>query len=229
VFFDPIPPPDDPPARRQPKRPAWAGAPSGVLPGGVPLEVLLVDTDLVALALTRFAAYPSGFEVQLITVTSGDDDLDVHPGFGFGRMGRAGARGSDPNDDLRFGVQYADGSKSTEVGPGWGAPGRKPKGPVISQHGGSGGEDEYQQNLWVWPLPPAGPLTFAVEWRTRKIPLTTREVDATLIRAAAKRAQRLLPKGSARGASASAASAFSLDETSRAKRTPGKRAPHGGK
>jgi hypothetical protein len=57
--------------------------------------------------------------------------------------------------------------------------------------GGQGGEREWQQDLWIWPLPPTGPLTFAIEWRTRQIPLTTHEVDADIIREAAERAQAL--------------------------------------
>jgi hypothetical protein len=94
-------------------------------------------------------------------------------------------------DDLRFGVQYADVCKATDVGPPWDDGRRKRKGPVISQGSGQGGEREWQQDLWIWPLPPTGPLTFAIEWRAQQIPLTTHEVDADVIREAAERAQAL--------------------------------------
>jgi hypothetical protein len=69
--------------------------------------------------LTRLAAYPEGFELDLITMASNDrDDLDPHL---FGRPGMRGRRlngeleagGGIPPEMLRFGVEFADGTKPT--------------------------------------------------------------------------------------------------------------------
>ncbi|MFC4072695.1 hypothetical protein [Actinoplanes subglobosus] len=41
---------------------------------------------------------------------------------------------------------------------------------------------------WVWPLPPAGPLTFFVAWLGYRIDESGTEIDATVLHEAAARA-----------------------------------------
>ena len=41
---------------------------------------------------------------------------------------------------------------------------------------------------WVWPLPPAGPLTVYVSWPRYRIGETSAEIDAALLTEAAGRA-----------------------------------------
>ncbi|MGE0794264.1 MAG: hypothetical protein AB7H43_05505 [Acidimicrobiia bacterium] len=45
--------------------------------------------------------------------------------------------------------------------------------------------------LWLWPLPPAGPVTFAFAWPARGIEEATVVVDAQVFRTAALRAEQL--------------------------------------
>jgi hypothetical protein len=45
--------------------------------------------------------------------------------------------------------------------------------------------------MWVWPLPPRGPLALVCEWPEKKIGLTRSEIDADVIVDAAKGAQVL--------------------------------------
>jgi hypothetical protein len=54
---------------------------------------------------------------------------------------------------------------------------------------GRGGRDHetHQFGLWLWPLPPAEPLEFAVEWPLGGIELTTVELDGADLVAAAQR------------------------------------------
>ena len=82
--------------------------------------------------------------------------------------------GGKREEMLRFGMQFADGSKVTNLpGPLPGPPrggGEPPPGPVLQQSGGSGGDREWRQDYWVWPLPPPGPLTLACEWPGAGIP-----------------------------------------------------------
>ena len=59
--------------------------------------------------------------------------------------------------------------------------------------GGGGGDTQYTQRAWLWPLPPAGPVTFALAWPEQQIDEATVQVDGALFRAAAAEAQQLWP------------------------------------
>jgi hypothetical protein len=48
-------------------------------------------------------------------------------------------------------------------------------------------------DLWVWPLPPAGPLAFVCEWPARQVGESRVELDARSVRQAAERAVTLWP------------------------------------
>jgi hypothetical protein len=99
-----------------------------------------------------------------------------------------------PPEVLRFGVQFADGSKATNVGGDLPHdPAVAPAGPVIVPGGGGGGGGRWHQSLWVWPLPPPGRLLFVCEWPAAGIPLTRFEIDAHLVIDAAARAQVVFP------------------------------------
>lgn len=84
--------------------------PEGMLPGVVPLELVLAKTDKAAVCLTRIGAYPTGFEIQLLTMVA-EEDSDLDPMlFGPHRMHRRGRQAREiPDGTLRFGVQFADG------------------------------------------------------------------------------------------------------------------------
>jgi hypothetical protein len=88
-------------------------------------------------------------------------------------------------EQLRFGVEFADGRKATNLGQ------RRPPddtAPSISLHphgGGGGGGRSWQFGYWVYPLPPAGPLTLGVAWPTRGLPEQIHALDAAPITDAA--------------------------------------------
>jgi hypothetical protein len=48
--------------------------------------------------------------------------------------------------------------------------------------------------VWLWPLPPAGPFEFAVEWPFGGIDLTFAEFDGAAVVAAAGRSARYWPE-----------------------------------
>jgi hypothetical protein len=186
-FFEPPPPPGEPEPRY--RMPPWLGPPRGTLPAVVPLERVLAGTEKVAVCVTRFAAYPTGFEFDIVTMSADEDPaldpllfrapLHLHRG-----SGTAGI----PPEMLRIGVQFADGSKATNTDGFHGAEG-PPSGPVMHSGGGSGGGGNWHQTFWVWPLPPPGPLVLACEWPALDIPLTRCGIDAEAILDAATRAQ----------------------------------------
>lgn len=184
-FFEPPPTP----VASEPQRyrtPPWLGAPRGTLPGVVALERILAQTDKVAVCATRLAAYPTGFEFDIVTMSADDQELDPLM-FHHHRMHR-GATDEIPPELLRFGVQFPDGSKATNSG-GFHYDRRPPAGPVMNAGGGGGGGGSWHQTQWVWPLPPPGTLTLVCEWPAMGIPVTRVELNGQLILDAATRAQ----------------------------------------
>lgn len=180
--------------------PDWMGPPVGALPGVVSLEVVLAKTDDVAVAVTRASAYPTGLEFDLVTI-GGPGARGLDPLLFEGRMHhRRGDGGALPPEMLRFGVEYPDGRRATNVGTHPfalldedededGPP--SPKAPVLIEHGGGGGGGNWRQSMWLWPLPGQGTLTLACEWPAVGIPLTRHAVDARPLFDAARRAQTL--------------------------------------
>jgi hypothetical protein len=201
-FFQfPEPEPATQPQPR-PVHPPWVQAPRGVIPGAVPLELVLARSERAAVAVTKLGAYPDGFDFEvLVLVSDGEDELDPnvigHPY----RPGRG--RRDEQHEMLRFGIEFADGSRVTNI-PGttrghFSGGDDPPPGPVMQQQGGGGGGGEWRQRFWVWPLPPPGPLVFACEWPAAQIEFARVEVDAQPILDAASRAQRIFERAEGGG------------------------------
>lgn len=55
------------------------------------------------------------------------------------------------------------------------------------------GDRSWEQDYWVWPLPPEGPLTFIVSWPSQGVNETSYEFDATELRQRAEEAESLWP------------------------------------
>lgn len=197
-FFEPPPPPPRP-ERHEHRVPPWIRPPLGTVPGVVPLELALARTDRFAVFATRLAAYPEGFEFDLLALAApGQDEEDLPDPmlFGPGRHHLRRRGGEIPDDFLRIGVQFSDGRKATNTAgfppapPDFQTP---PQAPVMTGGGGGGGGRQWHQSEWVWPLPPAGPLAFVCQWPAAGIPLTRQEIDAQVILDASARAQVLFP------------------------------------
>ena len=180
----------------EPPRVAWAGPPSNVLPAAVPLRLVLARTPDLAIAITNARAFPTGFEVTLslrLREAPGPPGLDPtghqfmgHLGYGEHTAGPAEL----PPALFRFGVQFADGGKATTVGNPF-LPDEDVQGPVLLPRGGGGGEREWDQGYWVWPLPPPGPVAFVCEWPAHGIAEMRHEIDAALILDATRDAETL--------------------------------------
>jgi hypothetical protein len=80
---------------------------------------------------------------------------------------------------LRFGVEFADGRKATNVGQDSRSEG-EPQNPVLWGRGG-GGSGARWQTFWMWPLPPSGPLSFGCEWPAAGIPLSRAQIEGQSI------------------------------------------------
>jgi hypothetical protein len=165
--------------------PAWARPPGNVLPGVVPLEVIVARTDQTVVAVSGMRAYPTGFGFTLHLRLR---DLSPREEQQFASMFADVPEGEPlPDGFLRFGVQFADGRKAINLGPRPISDGGEPEAPVLEQVGVSGvGSSVWDAEQWVWPLPPPGPFAFVCDWPGRGIALSRVEIDAGLILQAAE-------------------------------------------
>jgi hypothetical protein len=163
-----------------------AGAPpEDVLPGVVPLELLMVRTQDRAVLFTDILAYPTGFGFTVSVRLRQDPP---HPGVG--DVYTPDALGELY---LRFGVQFADGRTATNHSPHpRGVEVQEPDPPTLTMTHGEGGGRVFNSHQWVWGLPPPGPLVFVCDWPARQLQ-ESREVDARLVLEAAERAVSLWP------------------------------------
>ena len=191
-FFEPPPPPHGPPPHY--RRPKWM-KPDNVLGEPVPITVLMARSAKAAVQVGHITAYHNGFEFRVVAHCRLQAEIwDPMHGLA-GLRGRPGQRGGEMDAEiLRFGIRWSDGSKATNLGPPMVGPtDQEPKGPMLQHGGGSSGGSVAEQAYWSWPLPPPGGLAFVCEWPKWEVPLTEKEIDASLILDAANQAVELWP------------------------------------
>jgi hypothetical protein len=166
-----------PPA--EPRMPVWSRGPEGMVPGVVPVALLVARTDTHAVLVDGLLVYPTGF----------DFDLAVRRRPGRPRQHRQRPRLWD--DELRLEVCFADGRRADNDPRRWPRTSgdQLPDPPLLYQStsGADGG------HVWLWGLPPPGPLVFACQWPAEQIPPSQAVLDAGLVLAAATRATTLWP------------------------------------
>ena len=178
-FFDAEPVGREPPQPEY-RPPEWSQPPENVMPAAVALDALIVSRNGVAVWVDAAFVYPTGVAFAL-TIVRRNGPADprhgkpwfMHPG--------------DP-DGPRFGIGFSDGRRARIDRPGIGE--RQPD-VVLSHQGGSGSDRRWAGRMWLWPLPPPGPLTFAFAWADERIDETTLDIDSTPLIAAAGRAREL--------------------------------------
>jgi hypothetical protein len=151
------------------------------MPAAVALDTLIISRDGVAAWVAAALAYPTGvcFDLVLVRRHRPTSSAAHHPWFM--RPGDA--------DGPRFGIGFADGRKATVDRP-LGGPESRPD-IVLSNQGGGGSDRRWTGRMWLWPLPPPGPLTFAFAWAEQGVDETTVDIDAAPLLAAAARAREL--------------------------------------
>lgn len=189
-FPGPPSPPDDEDVPEQPQ-PAWLSPPEDILPGIVPVELVLGRSRNAVVLLTGVRAFPSGLQLNLAvrvreSVRRGDRNGGV-----FDDPYR---RGKDPDWQarrLQWGLEFADGHRVTSVDPWPDQPNRDhsrshrpddwawgPDHPVLSGGGVTGGSRSEDRNYWLWPLPPPGRLRVVCQWPDQDIEPTVQDLDA---------------------------------------------------
>jgi hypothetical protein len=196
-FFEPPPPPPEPPTQQWP---VWLGPPDNVIGGVLALGLVVGRSDNAAVTIDSATAYPTGVEFT----------VDIRWREGYGRIFQRGVQwhseanqGDELPDELvRLGIQFPDGSKATTLGTALSTaialrPDEIPEGPILVRRGGAGSTRRWSQTLWLWPMPPEGQLDFVCEWPALGIELSRAEIESTRIHNAARRSQTLWDDGPA--------------------------------
>jgi hypothetical protein len=171
--------------------PAWFGPPRNVLPGSAPITLIVARSDQTVVAVTGIQAYPAGFgftlNLRLGNLSGREEHLIPY-------LLDDAAFETDPLPDefLRFGVQFADGRKTTNLDQLPYDLEQEPDQPVLHRYGRGVGSI-WDMEQWVWPLPPTGPFAYVCAWPARGIPESRAEIDGGLILDAAERAVTLWP------------------------------------
>ncbi|MFI6900652.1 hypothetical protein ACIBKY_05300 [Nonomuraea sp. NPDC050394] len=176
-------------------------------------ELMLARTRDIAMIVQTIQAFSTGCLINVDVVTrphspasAGDSTLTraIYQHMVTGVK----AGGPLPDDLLRFGVRFADGSKATTIGqrvskryPPSAPPPEEPQIswllPGMSMRSGPEDSSVIVAGLWLWPSPPAEPFELAVEWPAGGIELTFAEVDGAAIASAAGRSLPYWPGGEA--------------------------------
>jgi hypothetical protein len=89
-------------------------------------------------------------------------------------------------------VLFADGGKfAMGTSPIRPPSGSDPLGPVLNHYGEGGSSHQWRHNIWLWPLPPPGPLAFVFAWPDKDIPESRVVLDGGDLVAAANDAVKL--------------------------------------
>jgi hypothetical protein len=158
-------------------------APENEVPVTVPVRALLARTDDAAVTLTGVQVFSTGtgftLAVRCRPEALPDGEAELHELLWQGRRGRGTA--------LLVGVEFADGRRASNLpdrDPF--AAGGDPEDLVFTQGSGSGDRLTVEQEWWLSPLPPAGPLRVVVRCDLLGLPETVTELDGAAIRAAAE-------------------------------------------
>lgn len=201
-FFPEPPDPADGDESQEPPQPVWMNAPEDVLPGVVPLELVLGRSDSTVVMLTGVRAFPTGLQMNLaVRVRGSVGRRDLHSEVFDGPYSHEMDVAWQARR-LKWGFELSDGQRATNVDP-WPErpdPGHSegrhpidwswtPDRPVLSDGGGGGGSRSVNRDYWLWPLPPAGRLGVVCQWHEQDIDLTVQDLDGGPFLEAARRAR----------------------------------------
>jgi hypothetical protein len=168
---------DDPDLERRMNRP------ENEVPTALPLNRLLGRTPDVAVALVGLQAYTTGVAFQLVARLRGPADFD-----GANRLGDIFWDHRSGGPRFLFGVQFADGRRASNLSRG------RVGGDLVFHPGaGSGGMASVDQDWWLSPLPPEGPVLVVARCPEIGVEETVLELDGTAIRRAGEAATVLWP------------------------------------
>jgi ATP-dependent Clp protease ATP-binding subunit ClpC len=187
------------PAKAMPREKLTAGIAAhsrspdqGVLPAVVPLELILGQSDSVAVLLPELRVYRTRAEWQLIFAAH-DDALAVQFPLAWAEGMPAPPHQREPSTPpCQLSIRYPDGRHVSATMAGNQAPDEHHLG--MSFVSASGGPGRFVCSFFIEPLPSPGPLVISCEWPAHDIAPTETRVDAARIIDAADRSIELWPE-----------------------------------
>jgi hypothetical protein len=206
MFFEALLAAEERVPRGRPELPPWSRPPEEETGAVLAAERTVARSANAVVRLPTIRAFSSGcmLDVEVVIrqgTLSEDDWWDLHSSV-LGHFHRSHPGAALPAKLLRMGVRYADGAKATTIEQHrrWAlGSGEPPAGPLLGWVPGSSGMHGREfgfsaLGLWLWPLPPAEPFEFAVEWPFGGVELTFAELDGAAIVAAAGQSARYWPE-----------------------------------
>ena len=194
-FFRSVPPLPIPDDDYEPDNlPAWMAPPWAAVPQTVAFTAEIGRSESTVIFLDSGRAYPGGVTLRLSVRVIERGRVARHRLFNL--LDRSLGRGQreerfDPTG-LRWGLRFSDGSTVTTLdeSPWHGdVTDADVRGPVLDGVGRpSVYKDEWTQDFWVWPTPPAPSFDIAVQWTARNIGETITTIDACELEAASTHA-----------------------------------------
>jgi hypothetical protein len=205
-FFAPVPesvPPEEIDELASVRNPVWSCPPQDVRPGVVALSVELGRSESTAVLLEGARAYDEGVVLRIVVVIREATPLAARRRV-FEQLdithGRGSLHLSLPAGGLRWGFEFSDGQRVTTLNdspwvemPGGVDPAKwDPGHPVLEVLSRPAiFAQSWSRDVWLWPLPPAGPLRVVCAWPDREVRETSTTFDATQLRIAAAQATLL--------------------------------------
>ncbi|SMH27922.1 hypothetical protein SAMN06295885_0072 [Rathayibacter oskolensis] len=194
-FFPADPPQDESVAVESEPEP-WRAPPENEVPALFPLSEVLAVAEDVAIIATGVRVYSTGveFSIERRMRRGGMSEEEWQ----LAQMGFHGHHGVGSPGRMRYGLGLSDGQHLV-LDRSWGGEQEPRDGSrhVLTMTGGSGGgSDRFhtsEEGLWLWPLPPEGPLELVVQWPDRGVPESRTVIDATSLRALAAEAAPIWP------------------------------------
>jgi hypothetical protein len=165
--------------------PIWDRPSEGTVPAVLAVDAVVLQNDVVAVAIDRLEVYPNGFMMNLL--------MRVDPRKVGDMMEMLRPLGA--NRWPRVGVRFADG-RTAGRGPGIGSMPDLAKDehgvpiePFMSMGSQGGAPSGWRAWAWIFPLPPNGPLEVFVALESAGLEESSITIDGTAIRSAAKRSK----------------------------------------
>lgn len=156
----------------QPEPQPWWQPPQSELPRLFPIGEMLGSSATAAIILTEARVYSAGVEflierrIRRGTLTDREWEQaqwSLHGGY----------HGRNDPDRLRYGLALGDGQHLVLDQAGTMFTEERPAAHTLSPTNGSGSGSErfyrYEDGLWLWPLPPSGPIEVVAQWPAQGI------------------------------------------------------------
>jgi hypothetical protein len=199
-FFPDVSPAADGDATEELPEQAWMGAPNDVLPGVVPVELIIGLSESAVVMLPSIRAYPAGLSISIgVRVRGPMHRTDLHS-----EILSPYTRDLDAEwqaTRLKWGFELPDGARVTNLDPRpWSPhsdqlnPTPEPDGPVLTAKRAGGGPRSVNLDYWLWPLPRSGPIRVACQWLAEDIQMSFVELQTQPLLDAAARARSIWPE-----------------------------------